>query len=135
MRTKLYYAGVGLLILAAASWFGAARQSALALSPSVQTRIAQAFARAGLVPAQSIVREEGNRLVATFELPHQRVDGVPEAYARQAMYAMVTAVQHDGFALYRVTINGPSPRPGLILRYGTLRSDPEGNLRWEKHGS
>ena len=64
---------------------------------------------------------------------------IPEADAYRARVIGtkgVVAVRNQFYRLdkdlgYRVTVNGPSPGPGLVLRYGSARFQEGGQVRWE----
>jgi RNA 3'-terminal phosphate cyclase len=72
-------------------------------------------------------------LVVTMELP----DGEEGLQARRVGEAAVLAVRnalhgHSPVDSYRVTVNGPSPGPGLIRRFGSARfHEIDGSVAWE----
>jgi hypothetical protein len=85
------------------------------------------------LPAPTIIELEDNDfLVATYDLPN--VIGSERAVqklAEKSLMAMWNATHGTGIAKrYRVTVNGPPPRPGTVLRYGSAGLEEGGVMEW-----
>gem|GEM_PF-5821012 len=84
-------------------------------------------------PAPDLEMSDTGFLVATFTLstaPRQSLKG----YAEDAlMIIRNTMYPHDAKKNYnyRVTLNGPSPGPGMIRRYGVARYIEGDQVTWE----
>jgi hypothetical protein len=111
------------------------RQQMEALRKAVTT----ALDEAGLPAAQSIEITESNRLVATFQIDDPVFEKMAEAGVRSPReFATRAVILVRNAALpfkvvddYRVTMNGPPPGPGLIMRYGSARFSEGGSVAWE----
>lgn len=115
------------------------RQPATAASPSPSRTqlttehvnvIRQALKAKGY-PAPTLTVSDGGFLVATFELQHLPQQSF-RRYAEDALLIIRNAMlPFNAFQNYRVTLNGPSPGPGLIRRYGNARFIEGGSVTWE----
>jgi hypothetical protein len=71
-------------------------------------------------------------LVATFELAPQEFRGSGQDFAEKALLAIRnTMYRYKPMHAYRVTLNGPSPGPGLISRYGSARFIEGDKVEWD----
>jgi len=100
--------------------------------------IADALSEAGFPAAQAIEIDNG-RLVVTFEFDDAALTlleakgfGSAREVASKAVITVRNAeLPFDLVDSYRVTMNGPSPGPGLIMRYGSARFSEGGAVAWE----
>jgi hypothetical protein len=82
-------------------------------------------------PTPTLSVTDGGFLVATFELQKLPQESL-RAYAEDAVLTIRNAMLPvHAFQNYRVTLNGPSPGPGLVRRYGNARLIEGGSVRWE----
>lgn len=82
-------------------------------------------------PAPSLEITDGGFLVATFEL-QRAPQPSPRVFAEDALLTIRnTMLPFRVVDKYRVTLNGPSPGPGLIRRFGNARFIEEGKVTWE----
>jgi surface antigen len=105
----------------------------------VKQAIASALAVAGLPAPKTIEVTDSKRLVATFEIDdaaitQMAIAGVtsPKEFATKAVIIVRnTELPFDLVNDYRVTMNGPSPGPGLVHRYGSARFSEGSSVSWE----
>src|ERR1044071_906583 len=72
-------------------------------------------------PAPNLTISDNGFLVATFELQRTPQQSL-RAFAEDALLTIRNTMHpYRIFDRYRVTLNGPSPGPGLIRRYGNAR--------------
>lgn len=89
--------------------------------------------------ARTIEITDGNRLVATFEIDDAALAlmvraGIksPQEFASKAVITVRNAeLPFNLVDDYRVTMNGPPPGPGLIMRYGSARFSEGSRVMWE----
>lgn len=101
--------------------------------------VTAALAEAGLPAAQSIEITDGSRLVATFEIDDAALAKMvaagitsPKEFASKAVITVRNAeLPFDLVDDYRVTMNGPPPGPGLVMRYGSARFSEGSSVSWE----
>lgn len=75
---------------------------------------------------------DGEYLVATFELSRPPAGRSWQSFGEDAVITIRNAMlPFKSVDSYRVTVNGPSPGPGLILRYGSARFIEGGQVTWE----
>jgi acyl-CoA synthetase (AMP-forming)/AMP-acid ligase II len=106
---------------------------------SLNKAITTELAGAGLPPHQSIEITEGNWLVATFQIDDPALTQMssagitsPREFATKAVILVRNAaLPFKVVTNYRVTMNGPPPGPGLIMRYGSARFSEGGSVTWE----
>jgi hypothetical protein len=102
------------------------------LLPEHRTAIQQALASANLPGPSELVINDSGYLVATFEIADPRSVAHLERIATDAILAIRNAMYPlNVVTSYRVTLNGPSPGPGLTLRYGSARFLEGGQVSWE----
>jgi len=71
-------------------------------------------------------------LVATFTLSGPPTRQSLRTYAEEALLIIRNTMHpHQVVKSYRVTLNGPSPGPGLIRRYGVARYIEGYQVTWE----
>lgn len=71
-------------------------------------------------------------LVATFQLDAPPRNKTLRAFAEDAVIIIRNAMHSQGiFNKYRVVVNGNSPGPGLIRRYGVARYIEGDQVSWE----
>lgn len=104
----------------------------LALSAQQGSEIRAALQGKGYPAPKSIEINESNWLVATFELANPRSAAYLEKFATETLLTIRnTMYPYSVVKNYRVTLEGPSPGPGLILRYGNARFIEGGRVEWE----
>lgn len=109
-----------------------------ALTTEQQQMIASTLRAKGFPAPQSLEITSG-RLVATFEIDDAALAlmvaaGIssPKEFASNAVIALRNAeLPLNLVDSYRVTMNGPPPGPGLIMRYGSARFSEGSSVTWE----
>ncbi len=102
------------------------------LSSQDESAIFSALEQKGLPHPQSLEINDAGYLVVTFELANPRSPAYLEWFATEALLAIRNAMYpYSVVKSYRVTLNGPSPGPGLILRYGSSRFIEGGKVEWD----
>jgi len=85
------------------------------------------------LPAPESIEISGGYLVVTIELKGNMSEGVPRRTGEGAVITIRNAMLGSGLVdSYRVTVNGPSPGPGLIRRYGSARFLEDYKVTWEQ---
>ncbi|MBM4048243.1 MAG: hypothetical protein FJ279_24330 [Planctomycetes bacterium] len=80
----------------------------------------------------SLELNESGYLVATFELADPVSAEYLRAFATESLLAIRNRMQARSLTdKYRVTLNGPSPGPDLVLRYGSARFIEGGSVEWD----
>ncbi len=122
---------VGLWVIALALMSLKPTQPSRAGLTAEQTDAIQKALKAKGYPAPTLTVTDGGFLVATFELPGPPPPSL-RAYAEGALLTIRnTMLPFHTFQNYRVTLNGPSPGPGLVRRYGVARFIEGGSVKWE----
>jgi hypothetical protein len=95
--------------------------------------IAAALRGEHLPPPKTLEVTDAGWLVATFELAPEELTGSAQVFAERALLTIRnTMYRHKPMHAYRVTLNGPSPGPDLIRRYGSARFIEGGSgLEWD----
>jgi hypothetical protein len=97
--------------------------------------IAPALGAVGLPPPQNLEITSSGWLVATYEIHGPMTHRSTRAFAEKAVLAIRNAMYSQGIGgKYRVTLNGPSPEPGLMLQYGSARFIEGGKVEWKSEG-
>jgi hypothetical protein len=75
--------------------------------------------------------DKGRRLITIVEVETSKM-GNPKAFAQKTLLAIRNdmAERKAGFEDYRVTVHGPSPGPGLVLQFGSMRFSEGGSFDW-----
>ncbi|HXG69479.1 MAG TPA: hypothetical protein VNJ04_02585 [Gemmatimonadaceae bacterium] len=126
-RAKLTCSIMAALILACSACGGPPPLTAVH-----RTAIVDALKEKDLPAPQSIEMSDGGYVVLTYEQPTMIYVLVgPREFAETVLLTARNALAtQEAFNRYRVTLNGPSPGPGLIRRVGTLRWN-SGSATWE----
>jgi hypothetical protein len=104
----------------------------LQLTPDHRKAIDTALKQQGLPTPQSLEINDSRYLVATFELRGAVTAASLQDFAEKALLTIRNTMQpYRVVNAYRVTVNGPSPGPGLIRRYGSARFLEGGSLEWQ----
>jgi hypothetical protein len=110
-----------------------------ATAPSAQKVDHAALVNAALTTAginqkpQAIEMTDGGWLATTFELDNIKSETQAKTFAMKTLLAIRKDIYGENVAQnYRVTLNGPSPGPGLVLRYGAARFI-EGVAEWKSN--
>jgi hypothetical protein len=109
-------------------------QAPIQLGGQDRTNIEAALRSAGLPLPKTLELNSSGWLVATYELAPDEFRGSGQEFAEKAVLAIRnTMYQTKPTAMhaYRVTLNGPSPGPGLIRRYGSARFIEGGSVKWD----
>jgi hypothetical protein len=86
----------------------------------------------GLPQPTTLEVSEAGYLVATFTLADPVSAAHLRAFATDALLAIRNRMCADSsFGKYRVTLEGPSPGPGLTLLYGSARFIEGGSVDWD----
>jgi hypothetical protein len=102
------------------------------LSAQHKSEISDALRAKNIQAPVSIEIEDSGWLVATFELSNPKSAAYLENFASDALLTIRNALNSYSIVKkYRVTLNGPSPGPGLVLLYGSARFMEGGSLTWE----
>ena len=107
--------------------------------PALRQAVVAALQQAKLPRPESIEVTDGDWLVTTFEFDDAALTQMAAAggawqknLATKAVIAIRNAALPFGMVKsYRATLNGPSPGPGLILRYGSARFSEGSTVSWE----
>jgi len=114
---------------------GSARKptlSAQKLSAQNESEIQTALQSKGYPFPRSLEINETGWLVATFELSNPRSATYLENFATNTLLTIRNTMHPRSIASkYRVTLEGPPPGPGLILRYGSAMFIEGGKMAWE----
>jgi hypothetical protein len=111
-------------------------QKLAALNEAINT----ALDKAQLIPPEKIeIADSGKRLVVTFQIPEShdwalrvaRVHSLREYGTKAVITVRNAELPFNLVKHFRVTLNGPSPGPGLIHRYGSARFSEGGAVEWE----
>jgi len=102
------------------------------LSIQQKSEIKAALQAKGFPAPNSLEINESGWLVATFVLSDPRSATYLESFATDTLLTIRnTMYSHSIVKNYRVTLDGPSPGPGLVLRYGNARFIEGGKMEWE----
>jgi len=102
------------------------------LTPQYRSEISSALTDAGLPQPESLEVSSADYLVATFVIDPDQLPGSIRAFGEKAVLTIRNAMYpHKVFDAFRVTVNGASPGPGLIRRYGSARFHEGGAVEWE----
>lgn len=123
------------MVLVFALWLGlviactSSRQRKPELTQEHRNAISAAFrAKNYSMPGDMEITDAGV-LVATFEVNDP---GDVRSFAEDRLMAIRNAMYpFKVVSNYRVTVNGPSPGPGMIRRYGSARLFEGGSVEWE----
>jgi len=112
---------------------GSSAQAALQLGGQDRTNIEAALRSEGLPLPKTLELNSSGWLVATYELAPDEFQGSGQDFAEKALLAIRnTMYRTKPMHAYRVTLNGPSPGPGLIRRYGSARFiEGGGSVEWD----
>jgi hypothetical protein len=126
-RTAMLVVGVADFLLAACS-FGPPPE----LTAEHRRDIERVLHDANLPQPTTLEVNNSGFLVATFEVDRDDVRGSIRVFAESAVLAIRNAMYpHKVFQSFRVTVNGPSPGPGLVRRYGSARFLEGGSVEWQ----
>lgn len=107
-------------------------ENAPTLSQQDKSQILTALNNKGYPAPMSMEINDSGWLVAMFELTDPRSAAYLEKFATESLLTIRNTMQPNSIvSKYRVTLNGSSPGPGLILRFGNARFIEGGGLRWE----
>jgi hypothetical protein len=111
---------------------GPTQKAPAGLSTQQKTEIQAALQAKGFPSPKSLEVNETGWLVAIFELADPRSAAYLENFATDTVLLIRnTLYPSSAFSKYRVTLDGPSPGPGLVLRYGSARFIEGDKVVWE----
>lgn len=105
----------------------------LGFSVQHESEIQTALRGKGFPAPKSLEVNESGWLVATFVLSNPRSSAYLESFATDTLLTIRnTMYPHSVVSKYRVTLEGPSPGPNLVLLYGSARFlEDGGSVKWE----
>lgn len=130
MKKTWYLPAVMVVILIGCG--GPTEKTQSGLSTQQESEIQAALQEKGFPAPKSLKVNESGWLVATFVLSDPKSAAYLENFATEAILTIRNTIySYHVVSKYRVTLDGPPPGPGLVLRYGIARFIEGGKIEWE----
>lgn len=130
MKKTWYLVAVMVVVLIGCG--GPTEKTQPGLSTQHESEIQAALLEKGFPAPKSLEVNESGWLVATFVLSDPRSAAYLENFATDTILTIRNTIyRYSIVSKYRVTLDGPPPGPGLVLRYGSARFIEGGRVEWE----